>query len=90
MVSVFVQFNEIYDALPGQLGKENKRFVMNALKENARYESFANDFAWLTQPDAALKAMRTELHSSRWIGARWDEGCGISVIDERRFIRCNW
>ena len=56
VVSVFVQFNEIYDALPGQLGKENKRFVMNALKENARYESFANDFTWLTQSDAALKA----------------------------------
>ncbi len=57
-VSVFSQFNEIYDALPGQLGNENKRFVMNALKEDARYESFANDFAWLTQSDAALKTMR--------------------------------
>lgn len=68
-----VQFNEIYDALPGQLGNENKRFVMNALKEDARYESFANDFAWLTQSDAALKATCAALLSSCRIGAEWGE-----------------
>jgi hypothetical protein len=79
VVSVFSQFNEIYDVLPGQLGKENKRFVMNALKENARYESFANDFAWLTQSDAALKATCAALRSSCWIGAEWDKRRGAGA-----------
>ena len=47
----------IYDALPGQIGKENKRFVMKILKEDARFQEFANDFAWLTDANAALETI---------------------------------
>ena len=50
------QVRAIFDALPGQIGKENKRFLLKELKADARFESFANDFAWLTDADAALEA----------------------------------
>ncbi|MBQ9004186.1 MAG: DUF4143 domain-containing protein, partial [Eggerthellaceae bacterium] len=51
-----LQVEDIFDALPGQLGKENKRFVLGSLKSDARFEEYANDFAWLTRAKAALKA----------------------------------
>lgn len=50
-----LQVRAIFDALPGQIGKENKRFLINVLKKDARFESFANDFAWLTRANAALE-----------------------------------
>lgn len=51
------QVRAIYDALPGQIGKANKRFLLNVLKQDARFESFANDFAWITNAGAALEAV---------------------------------
>lgn len=51
------QVGAIFDALPGQIGKENKRFLLKVLKEDARFKEFANDFAWLTDANAALEAM---------------------------------
>lgn len=51
------QVRAIFDALPGQIGKENKRFLMKVLKEDARFQEFANDFAWLTDANAALETI---------------------------------
>ncbi len=51
------QVRAIFDALPGQMGKKNKRFLLSVLKQDARFESFANDFAWLTDANAALETL---------------------------------
>lgn len=51
------QVRAIFDALPGQIGKENKRFLLKVLKEDARFEPFANDFAWLIDANAALETV---------------------------------
>lgn len=51
------QVRAIFDALPGQIGKENKRFLMKVLKQDARFQEFANDFAWLTDANAALETV---------------------------------
>lgn len=46
----------IFDALPSQLNKENKRFQMRAAHgSSAKYERYANDYAWLVAACAALK-----------------------------------
>lgn len=46
------QIRRVYDAVPSQLDKENKRFRMDALKDGAVYDRHADDFAWLI--DAAV------------------------------------
>jgi predicted AAA+ superfamily ATPase len=50
-----LQVKAIYDSLPAQLDKENKRFVLKQVKADAKFERYANDFAWLTGACAALK-----------------------------------
>lgn len=50
-----LQVQDIFDELPGQLGKVNKRFLFSSIKADARFEEYANDFAWLTRANAALK-----------------------------------
>ena len=51
-----LQVKAIYDAIPTQLDKENKRFQLKTLKDGARFERYANDFAWLV---AARSVLRT-------------------------------
>lgn len=46
------QIRAVYDAVPSQLDKENKRFRMDALKKGAAFDRFAGDFSWLI--DAAV------------------------------------
>ena len=50
-----LQVGAIYDSLPAQLNKENKRFVLKQIKTDAKFERYANDFAWLTGACAVLK-----------------------------------
>lgn len=50
-----LQVKAIFDAMPSQLDKENKRFQLQALKKEAKFDRFANDFAWLVSANAALK-----------------------------------
>lgn len=52
-----LQVKAIYDAIPSQLSKENKRFQLKTLKEGARFDRFANDFAWLVAARSALKTV---------------------------------
>lgn len=51
-----LQVKAIYDAIPAQLDKENKRFLFKQIQADAKFERYANDFAWLTGARAALKA----------------------------------
>lgn len=50
-----LQVKAIFDALPSELNKENKRFQMRAAGRDGKYERYANDFAWLVAACAALK-----------------------------------
>ena len=45
---------EIYDHIPGELGKENKRFFISCVKEGLAYERGRKDFLWLTEAGVAL------------------------------------
>lgn len=45
----------IFDAIPSQLNKENKRFELKSLGENSQFARFANDFAWIVGAHSALK-----------------------------------
>ena len=50
-----LQIKAIFDAIPSQLDKENKRFRIQSVEGKPRYERYANDFAWLVGAKAALK-----------------------------------
>ena len=52
-----LQVKAIYDAVPSQLNKENKRFQLKSVKDGGRFERFANDFAWLVAARSALKTV---------------------------------
>lgn len=52
-----LQVKAIYDAIPSQLNKENKRFQLKTLRDGARFERYANDFAWLVAARSALKTV---------------------------------
>ena len=43
-----------YDAMPSQLAKENKRFMLASVQEDGRYERLKDDFGWLTEAGVAL------------------------------------
>lgn len=49
------QVKAIFDEIPTQLAKENKRFQLQSVSKNAKFDRYANDFAWLTAARAALK-----------------------------------
>lgn len=51
------QIQAIFDALPSQLNKENKRFQLQSITKEAKYDRFANDFAWLVATCTALKVV---------------------------------
>lgn len=50
-----LQVMAIFDDIPSQLDKENKRFELKSLRKKATYERYANDFQWLVASRAALK-----------------------------------
>lgn len=45
----------IFEQLPLQLDNGTRRFVLNSIDDGARYESYRNDFVWLTSAGVALK-----------------------------------
>ena len=45
----------IFDSIPGQLAKVNKRFALNSVRKDAIYEVLEDDFAWLSQAGIALQ-----------------------------------
>ncbi|WP_165171116.1 ATP-binding protein [Adlercreutzia sp. ZJ242] len=46
----------IFDAMPSQLSKENKRFKLNTLGNKATYNRYENDFQWIIDAGVALPA----------------------------------
>ena len=45
----------IFDQLPLQLDSGTRRFVLNSVDDDARYESYRKDFVWLVSAGVALK-----------------------------------
>lgn len=45
----------IFEQLPLQLDSATRRFVLNSIDDDARYESYRKDFVWLTSAGVALK-----------------------------------
>lgn len=52
-----LQVMSIFDDVPSQLAKENKRFELKSLRKKATYERFANDFQWLVASRACIKVV---------------------------------
>lgn len=44
----------IFDAIPAELSKQNKRFKLSALAKSARTERYENDFIWLADAGVGL------------------------------------
>ncbi len=48
----------IYDAMPAQLNKENKRFIISGIDKKRRFEDMQSDFDWLVNAGVALPVKR--------------------------------
>lgn len=44
----------IYDAIPAQLNKESRRFVVSGIDKKKRFEDMQSDFDWLTHAGVAI------------------------------------
>ncbi|MCM1110162.1 MAG: AAA family ATPase [Clostridium sp.] len=42
-----LKIKEVFDLLPSELDSKNKRFIMKALNEHAKYERYRDSFLWL-------------------------------------------
>lgn len=49
-----IYLTQIYDLIPAELNKQNKRFIFADLKKGLRYEKSAEDFLWLAKAGIAL------------------------------------
>lgn len=49
-----IYLTRIYDLIPAELNKPNKRFIFADMKKGLRYEKSAEDFLWLSSAGAAL------------------------------------
>lgn len=50
-----LQVQSIFDQLPLQLEGDNKRFVLNSVDPEARFEKYQRDFVWLVNAGVGLK-----------------------------------
>lgn len=49
-----IYLTQIYDLIPAELNKSNKRFIFADMKKRLRYEKSAEDFLWLSSAGVAL------------------------------------
>ena len=49
-----IYLTQIYDLIPAELNKSNKRFVFSDMKKGLRYEKSSEDFLWLSSAGVAL------------------------------------
>lgn len=50
----------IYNAMPAQLNKENKRFIVSGIDKKKRFEDMQSDFDWLTNAGVAIPVKRVD------------------------------
>ncbi len=54
------QIRQVYNAVPSQLDKENKRFRMDVIQQGAVFDRYADDFAWLIDAAVVLPTYQVE------------------------------
>lgn len=52
-----LKINQVWDSIPGQLAKENKKFIYSALKQGARAKEFEEALQWLLEAGLINKAI---------------------------------
>ncbi len=52
---------QVYNSMPAQLAKENKKFIYKLVHEKAKKESYEGALEWLVQSGLLLKAVRIDL-----------------------------
>ena len=48
----------VYDAIPAQLNKENRRFIVSGIDKKRRFEDMQSDFDWLASSGVAIPVKR--------------------------------
>ncbi|MDX9806222.1 MAG: AAA family ATPase [bacterium] len=56
-----VKTNQVYNSIPAQLAKENKKFAYKLVDERAKKESYETAIEWLMSSGLLLKSMKIEL-----------------------------
>ncbi len=51
---------DIFDLIPSELNAKNKRFILKALNEKAKFERYKNSFLWLADAGVALPTYNVE------------------------------
>ena len=57
-LEIVPRINMVWDSIPAQLGKENKKFVYGIMKEGARAKDFELSIQWLVDSGLLLKCNR--------------------------------
>lgn len=55
---ILPKVNMVWDSIPAQLAKENKRFIYNAVKPGSRAKDFENAIQWLIDAGLVYKVLR--------------------------------
>ena len=55
---ILPKVNMVWDSIPAQLAKENKKFIYSAVKKGGRAKEFENSIQWLTDAGLAYKVLR--------------------------------
>lgn len=58
-ISIIPRLKMVWNSIPSQLGKENKKFVYNAVKQGSRAKDFELAIEWLCEAGAIYKIFRT-------------------------------
>ena len=67
----------IFDGVPGQLSKHNKRFVLSSISENARNRSYEEAFNWLDESMIVNLCYNTS-----------DPNVGLALTKEDTYVKC--
>ena len=52
-----IKIKEVFDSIPVQLNDKNRRFYINSINKNARFNRYDNSFKWLDEAGVALSCM---------------------------------
>jgi uncharacterized protein len=52
---MLMKINQVWDAIPSQLAKENKKFIYSVIRKGARAQEFENAIQWLTEASLIQK-----------------------------------
>ena len=55
---ILPKVNIVWEAIPSQLAKENKKFIYRAIKKGARARDFENAIQWLIDAELVYKVLR--------------------------------